>query len=146
MEDNIYYTLLREKDPKTEEDVITPAMFEAFYLRGENRDRFSIYSTNFTLDDMGVWEEDDQTILEFMNLTTTFRIKYLVEHKLPSEHLFINDCFRWEITQDFDFFYRNHVVQRFKFSTFPCQFENSQSTFMTRYTWLHIISIVISLI
>lgn len=66
-------------------------MFEAFYLRGDDRDKFSNYSTNFTLDDMGIWAEDAQTILQFLNLTTNFRIRYLVEHKLPSEHIFIND-------------------------------------------------------
>lgn len=126
-----------EIDPATKEEFIVPVMFEAFFLRGENRQEHSKLNMNFTLDDRGIFDKSQDEIRSFLNHTTNFRLRYLLEHQLHTEKTFINDCFRWEITQDFDFFYRNHLIERFEFNTYPCLFTNaSQSTFMTGYRYV----------
>ncbi|CAI2359815.1 unnamed protein product [Moneuplotes crassus] len=140
-----YYTHILDHDPETGELVVLPVQFESFYLRRDGRERFGDMNTNFTKDYIGIWQEDEDSIAQFLNKTTHFRLIYEIEHKLPTEELFIHDCFRWKIYQDFDFFFRNHVVQKMKFLSFPCAFEEaSNSNFMTRYTWLNIISIILA--
>jgi hypothetical protein len=117
--DELYYTHVTQISEETGEPEIVPVMFESFYLRGTERNPFAQYSTNFTVGDYGVWGQGFDEIRSFLNQTTAFKMKYLIEHKITHESLFINDCFRWEITQDFDFFYRNHVIERFFFDTYP---------------------------
>ena len=117
--DTQYYTHITTTDPETGEEVPIPVSFESFYLRGDDRDRYLNLSTKFTENYIGIWEKGDAEIIEFLNRTTHFSLTYEVEHNLPNEISFIHDCFKWVIVQDFDFFYRNHLVQRFSFDAYP---------------------------
>lgn len=89
--DEKYYRHITKVDPDTEEKVVLPVMFEAFYLRGENREQAARLSTNFTTDDIGIFGQNNETFLDFMNVVTNFRLTYLIEHPIPHENLFIND-------------------------------------------------------
>lgn len=88
-----YYTHIMEFDHLLDDYVPLPVKFEAFYLRGEDRDQFANFNSNFTQEYIGIWGEPPEKIADFLNKTTNFRLIYEVEHKLPTEQFFIHDCF-----------------------------------------------------
>jgi hypothetical protein len=89
--DEKYYKHIMEIDEATEEERITPVVFETFYLRGGDREFFSAVTQNLTNEDFGIWGEPYTEIQRFLNRTTNFRLTYYIEHPLPSEHLFADD-------------------------------------------------------
>lgn len=89
--DEKYYKHVMEKDEATEEERITPVIFEAFFLRGDDRKQFYDVTHNLTNEDFGIWDQPYTEIQSFLNKTTNFRLTYYIEHPLPSEHLFVND-------------------------------------------------------
>ena len=106
----VYYT-----DEQTEEERKRYPSLNVYFIRNSDRSLFPDFNFNLTTDSLGPFDFNNTQLRNFISNTTNMRIEYEIEHNIPSESATPFDCFRWHIYQNFDFSYRNHIIESLSF-------------------------------
>jgi hypothetical protein len=145
------YEYLYFENEATEELIQESPRLSAYFIRNDNRKIVPEYSYNLTAEDLGPFEWDDEELRMFISNTTNIKLQYQIKHCIPSESTTPFDCFKWIITQDFDYSSRNHITEKLSFEKHYLNIltsndkAGSNPSFLSTYIWLNILNIVFAL-
>ena len=93
-----YYTLnqtgfnyVYEYNEQQRKDIIKPVLFESYFVRNKDRQLYNLTTTNLTQRDYGIWSESENEIRDFVGNVTNFRLTYMLEHDIYTNHVIILD-------------------------------------------------------
>lgn len=121
------------------------------FINEKNRiikNRKVYYEVNPTT--LGPFDYDDEAVTQFLNDVVAFKVNYTFQTHVPHYYEDNLECYKWLITQNFNFESRGHFTSFIITDTHTCD-ENllvisGTSNFINKLIWIHMIVLFLAII